>query len=196
MDAIAVAVDGSGVGVMGEAIKKSGNAGGVGKDLIPFLEGTIGGDDDGTAFIATIDDFVQEVGGVVVIGKIGKLIDDEQLWSDIGLKPSVAERWGIALEMLNDIGGGAKQDGMAGKDSTVGDVPGDHGFAETVATDEYEIACFTDEIKGEGLFDNDAIDLSGPVPVEISHGFEATDAREAETMFETEAGAFGGFDIA
>lgn len=196
MDAIAVAIDGGGIGVMGEAIKKSGDAGGIGKDLIPFLEGAIGGDDDGTAFIATIDDFVQEVGGVVIIGKIGEFVDDEQLWAYIGLKPSAPERRGIALEMLNDIGSGAEQDGMADKDSTVGDVPCDHGFAEAVATDEDEIACLTDEVKREGLFDNDAIDLSGPVPVEIGHGFEATDAREAETMFETEPGAFGGFDIA
>ena len=39
---------------MGEAVKKSGCAGGVGKDLVPFLEWTIGGGDDGTAFIAAV----------------------------------------------------------------------------------------------------------------------------------------------
>ena len=75
--AIAVAVDGSDVGVMSEAIKQSGDAGSVRKYLIPILERAIGGNDDGTMFITSVDDFVQEVGGVIVEREIGEFVDNE-----------------------------------------------------------------------------------------------------------------------
>ena len=44
--AIALAFDHRDVGVVGEPIEKRGDAGGVGKDLVPLLESPVGGYDD------------------------------------------------------------------------------------------------------------------------------------------------------
>jgi hypothetical protein len=41
LDAVAQAVDDGDVGVMGEPVQKRCDAGGVGEDLVPFLEGTV-----------------------------------------------------------------------------------------------------------------------------------------------------------
>jgi hypothetical protein len=53
---------------MSEPVHKSDNTGSVRKDLVPVLEGPIGSHNDGTVFIATVDDLIEEVCGVVVIG--------------------------------------------------------------------------------------------------------------------------------
>ena len=67
-DAIAVTLDHGHVGVMQETIQKGGNTGGVGKDLVPFFEGTIGSHDQRLAFVAAVDDFIEQVRGFVVEG--------------------------------------------------------------------------------------------------------------------------------
>jgi hypothetical protein len=35
--------------------------------LVPFLERAIGSDDNGTSLIPSVDDFVKEIGGIVVV---------------------------------------------------------------------------------------------------------------------------------
>jgi hypothetical protein len=67
-DAIAFALNQGHVGMMQETIEKSGNTGSVGKDLVPFFEGTIGSYDQGLAFVAAVDDFIQQVRGFVIEG--------------------------------------------------------------------------------------------------------------------------------
>ena len=74
-DAIAVAFNQGHVGVMQETIEKGGNTGSVGKDHVPFFEGTIGSHDQGLAFVAAVDDFIQQVRGLVIEGQVADLID-------------------------------------------------------------------------------------------------------------------------
>jgi hypothetical protein len=44
---------------MQQAIQESGNAGSVGKDLVPLFKWPIGGENDGFAFVTPIDNFLQ-----------------------------------------------------------------------------------------------------------------------------------------
>ena len=67
-DAIAFSLDDGHVGMVQQTVQQSGDAGGVGKDLVPFFKGSIGGDDQRLAFVAAVDDFIQEVRGLVVEG--------------------------------------------------------------------------------------------------------------------------------
>jgi len=67
MNAIAVTFNNGDIGVMSEAVKESSDGSSVWKDLIPFLERSIGSDDNGAAFISSIDDFVKKIGGIVVV---------------------------------------------------------------------------------------------------------------------------------
>jgi hypothetical protein len=100
-DAIAFALEEGNVGVVSEAVEKSGNAGSVWENGIPVLEGKIGGEDDGTPMLVTlIDDVVEEVGGVFVIGEITELIDGQKFWAKVLSKTSPTELGGITVEIV------------------------------------------------------------------------------------------------
>jgi hypothetical protein len=73
--AVALTLDQGDIGVVGEAVQQSGDDGGVGEDGIPVFEGTVGGDQQGAAFVAGVDDFVEQVGGLGVIGKISDFVE-------------------------------------------------------------------------------------------------------------------------
>ena len=63
--------------MMRESVNEGDDARGVGKDLVPFLESAVGSHNHGTAFVTTVDDFVEQVGGFVIEGKITYLIDSQ-----------------------------------------------------------------------------------------------------------------------
>ena len=77
-DARAFSRDGRDVGVVGEPVEKRRDTGGVGKDEVPFLEGPVGGDDDGFSLITPIDDLVEQVRGMMIVGEISYFVDAEQ----------------------------------------------------------------------------------------------------------------------
>ena len=65
--------------MVSEAIQQSGNASGIGKNLVPFLEGSVGSDNHGTLLVAAVDDLVEKVCGVVVVGEVGQFVNAEQM---------------------------------------------------------------------------------------------------------------------
>ncbi len=67
---------------------------------------------------------------------------------------------------------------------------GDQGFAQAVSADQHQIACLLQEVQGEGAFNDIAIDLGRPVPLEVGQGFEAFDGRHAQPPFQATAGTF------
>ena len=58
-----------------QTVEHGGDAGGVGEDLVPFLEGLVRCKDQGLLFVALVDDLVEQVGGLVVEAEIPDLID-------------------------------------------------------------------------------------------------------------------------
>ncbi len=62
--AITAAADGQGVTMMGETVQGSTGQQVAVKDLGPFLEGAVAGDDDRGPFVAFADDLVQVLGGL------------------------------------------------------------------------------------------------------------------------------------
>src|SRR5206468_6568415 len=82
---VAVAFNEGDVGMVSKPIDERDDAGGVGKDAVPVLEGEVGGDEQrAPLFIARVDDFVEEIGGVVVVGEVADLVDAEQVRSGVG----------------------------------------------------------------------------------------------------------------
>jgi len=179
--------------MMGEAIEQSGDACGVRKDLIPFFKIPIRGDNHRASFVAAIDDFVEKIGGIIVIGKVGEFVDAQQMRPRIGLDSSSSQLGRIALQMFDDIRGRAKQDGVPGHDGRMSDVFGDHRFPEPIATKHDEIAALLDKIQCESALDNVAIYFLRPVPIEVGHRFEVSNAGESQTILQTQAGAFLAF---
>jgi hypothetical protein len=65
-NAITVALQARDLGVMQQPIQQRGDAGGVGKGLVPFFERAIRSDDYGLAFVTAIDDLIEDVCGLIV----------------------------------------------------------------------------------------------------------------------------------
>jgi len=74
-NSIAVAFNDGHVGVVKKTVEHGDDAGGIGKDLVPLFEWPVGREDHRFAFVAAIDDFVEQIGGLVVGGKIPDFID-------------------------------------------------------------------------------------------------------------------------
>src|SRR5208283_6141120 len=83
--AVGIAFEQGDIGMMGEAVQQRGDAGGVGEDGIPFLKGFVGGQDHGVAFVAVVDDFEEQVGGVGVVGQVTNFVKDEQAGAGVVL---------------------------------------------------------------------------------------------------------------
>ena len=86
---------------------------------------------------------------------------------------------------------GAEQNGVARQHRCVADVLGNHRFAQTVATDQDQVAGFGEEVQGESAFDNVALDLGGPGPIEVGHGLKLLDLGDAEPPLQAAVRAFG-----
>src|ERR1039457_5113586 len=76
--AIAVAFNDGHFGMMQQTIQQRDDAGGVGEDLVPFLEGAICGEDHRLAFVTPVDDFVEQVRRLVVKREIAYLVDSQK----------------------------------------------------------------------------------------------------------------------
>src|SRR3989442_1682994 len=86
-------------------------------------------------------------------------------------------------------------DGVATEKSLVSEVSRDHALADAIGTEQDDVRRFVDEAEAEQLVDQFAVDLLGPVPVEVRHGFEGADRSVAEPALEASAFAFGFFDL-
>ena len=82
----------------------------VGKDLVPFAEGLVGGDQQGSALVAGTDQFEQHAGLGLILGDIGEVVADQQMifveFGEGGFEVEVASG---QLELLDEIGGAGKQ---------------------------------------------------------------------------------------
>ena len=61
--------------MMQQTIQQRNDTGRVGKDFVPFFERTIRCQNDGLTFITTVDDFVKQIGRLVVEGEIPDFIN-------------------------------------------------------------------------------------------------------------------------
>jgi len=55
-----------------------GEHGVIVEDLRPLVKGSVGGNDNGTPFIALTDDLKEEIGAQFVNGQVSKFVKDEQ----------------------------------------------------------------------------------------------------------------------
>src|SRR5882762_5018130 len=89
----------------------------------------------------------------------------------------------LGLEIFEDRWGGAEQHRVSGEHGRMAYVFGDQGFSQAVSADQHQIACLLQEVQGEGAFNDIAIDLGRPVPLEVGQGFKAFDGRQAQSPF-------------
>ncbi len=175
---------------MQKTVQHGGDAGGIGKDLVPFLENSVGGDDQRFAFITAIDYFKEDVGGLVVIGQVPDFVNAEKSHVGITTEFASAPFDALGLEIFEDRWGGAEQHRVPGEHGRMAYVFGDQGFSQAVTADQHQIACLLQEVQAEGAFNDIAIDLGRPVPLEVGQEFKAFDGRQAQSPFQATAGTF------
>lgn len=84
LHAVAPALDDEGFGVVENAVENGAGEGGiVVEDAGPLLEGLVGAQDDGAAFVALADDLEEQVGPVFVDG-VAQLVHDQQVGTGVG----------------------------------------------------------------------------------------------------------------
>ncbi len=74
-------------------------------------------------------------------------------------------------------------------------VLGDHGFADTVGADQDDVGGLLEEVQGEQLIEELAIDFFGPGVIEVGDGFELEEARVAEATLEAPTLPFAFLDL-
>ena len=97
----ALAVNDDGLGAMQDAVQdRRRHASVVVEDFRPALESLVGGEDDGTAFVALADDLEEQVGANLVEREIAELVNScgaphelthvkrSKMWSRVGAFPS------------------------------------------------------------------------------------------------------------
>ena len=96
LEAIGFGLDGEDLGVVDQAIDQGDDAGGVWKDLAPFGEGPVGGDDRAVVLVPAADKLEQQVGMAIGIGEISDLVDHQK--TGAGIVTQAPAQGGIAVE--------------------------------------------------------------------------------------------------
>ena len=77
-DPVGSALDQGDVGMMSEAIQQRRDAGSIGENSVPVFESLVGSQQNRIAFVAVVDYFEEQVGGVGVVSQISTLVNDQQ----------------------------------------------------------------------------------------------------------------------
>jgi hypothetical protein len=99
---------------MSESVEEGRNRTGIGEDGVPVLEGAICWDDKRGALVTAIDNLVEEVGCRGVVGEIAHLVNTKEMGPGIEAEFLSPEVWRIALQVRDEFGGGAEDDGVTG----------------------------------------------------------------------------------
>jgi hypothetical protein len=100
--------------VVNEAVYGRERHGLAGKDLTPFAEGLVGGDEHGSALVACADQFEQNARFRLILGDIGEIVEDQKVifveFGDRGFEGEIAAS---DLKFLDEVGGSGEEDAPA-----------------------------------------------------------------------------------
>jgi hypothetical protein len=101
----------------------------------------------------------------------------------------------LSAEVEQELGGGKEERGAPGKDGSMGEILGDHGLAQSSGGDEHDVAYPLEEVEREQGLDQRAIDLGGPIPIEVGHRLEFLQARARHSTLQAAASAVLLFEV-
>jgi hypothetical protein len=176
--------------VVDEAVDERDRTAGVREDGRPVTEGQVGGEHETAFFVAARDDLEEQVGGAGVVGQISDLVDHEEPAGSVVVEAPRQGAGGLlATEIQQELGGGGEEYVGAGEHGGVGDVLGNHCFAQALRRDEDDIARLGQELEPQDGVDGGAIDALGPGPVEVAHGGESAEAVARQAALQVAARA-------
>lgn len=155
---------------MQEAIKSgTGHDGIAGKDVSPFREGFVGGDNDGGIFLISVADDLEEQGSSGGIqAEVADFIDDEQLGLSKhfhGMREPILGEG--SSQTAGQLHGAEEEETVAefGRQDSKGD--GEMGLADSWRAQKDDVSAIGQEASGGQFFDEDFVDggLEGEVKI-------------------------------
>ena len=186
--AIAPTFDEEDLDVVSQAVDQGDGAGGVGEDGVPVLERQVGCDEQGAVLVTTADELEEQVGGAGVVGEVAQFVDHDQRRPGVVAEAAFEGACGLlSVEVEQEVGGGGEEGGVSGEDGLVGDVLGEHGFAEALGPDQDDVLAAGEEVEGEDAFEDGAVEGGRPVPVPVGEGLEASQSGAGESALDAAA---------
>ena len=157
-----------------EAVEDGRGDGGVTvEDGGPLLEGLIGGEDDGTAFVAGTNDLEQKIGSALVDGQVADFVEDENGRSGVFAQFGFEGSLGLGgVKSVDDIDGVGEEHAQARLAGGITQRGGEMGFAQSDEAEDEDVGLIVDELETEEILDLEAIDFFGPVPAERVESFD------------------------
>lgn len=123
-----------------ETIDGGKRHGGIGEDPVPFPEGLVGGDHDGSPLVARGDELEEHARFRLVLGDIGEIVEDEQIelveLGDGGFELEFTTRH---LEFLNEFRRAHEQYPPAVLDQREADCGGEMALAATRRAEQQDV---------------------------------------------------------
>src|SRR5438093_976282 len=150
--------------MMKEAVQHRGGDGAVAvEDGWPLLEGFVGGEDDGAAFVALADDLEEEIGAALIDGEVADLVEDEQGGGEVFAQLGFERAFALGgREGVDDIDGVGKEDALCALAGGVTECGGEMGFAEADQPEEDDVGFVFNELETEEVLDLKPIDFFRP----------------------------------
>src|ERR1700675_1898724 len=144
-----------------EAVEDGGGDGGVPvEDGCPLLEGFVGGQDYGSAFVARADDLEEEVGSVLVDGEVADLVEDQERWAEVFAQLGFEGAFGLGgAQGVDDVDGVGEENAHALLAGGITERGGEVGFAEADEPQEDDVGFVVDELEPEEILDLETVDF-------------------------------------
>ena len=156
-----------------EAVEDRGCQGAVAvEDGGPFLVGFIGGDEQGSFFVACADDLEQQVGTCFVDGQVADLVEHEKMGPGVFAQGELELPLFLSGDQVVDgFDGSGVEDLVASLAGLQGDGGGEVCFADTDGAEQDAVVLVLDKAQAGEMLDLGAVDTFGPLPVEGVEGF-------------------------
>ena len=173
------------LGIVDQAIDERDDTGGIGEDLAPFGERSVGGHQGGSFLVTAADQLEHQIGVAVGIGQIPDLVDCQELWP--GVVAQAAAQRGVAVEcaqIAEQLAGAGEQHRVTADQCLVCDILRQCRLAGAVRADQNHIGCLVEKLECHQRLDGATVAALGPVPVEIAERLEAAEMGGFHATFE------------
>ena len=181
--------------VMDEAIDGGERHGGIGKDLSPFAEGLVGGDEHRSSFVAGADQLEQHAGLGLVLGDVGEVVEDQQVEAVEPVDGGFERQFAAGdLKLLDEVGGAGEEHAPAVLDEGEADGGGQMALSAAGRSEEEQIGALVEPgVAGGDRHDLGLGDHRHGVEVEGVEGLARRQAGLGEMALDAASIALGEF---
>ncbi len=180
-------------GVVEEAVEDGGGDGAiVVENRGPLLEGLVGGHDEGPSLVALTDDLEEEIGAVLIDGEVTNLVQEEDVGATVSAKLAFEQASLLSGgEIIDDADGVGEEHRVAFLAGGEPEGGGKVGLSDADGAEEHHVGLLGNELQAEEVLNLEAVDLLGPIPLELLQGLEDREAGGLDASFDDPLTALG-----